>query len=65
MGYSPLNMSVNVSVVQLMQDDFVTTVQETLEFLDLSPEHLELEITESKLMQSYDLVLPKLKQLRI
>ena len=32
MGYSPLNMSVNVSVVQLMQDDFVTTVQETLEF---------------------------------
>lgn len=64
MGYSPLNMSVNVSVVQLMQDDFVTTVQETLEFLDLSPEHLELEITESTLMQSYDLVLPKLKQLR-
>ena len=32
--------------------------------MDLSPEHLELEITESTLMQSYDLVLPKLKQLR-
>jgi len=64
LGYYPLNISVNVSVIQLMQDDFVTTVQETLDFLDLAPEHLELEITESMLMKSYDLVLPKLKELR-
>jgi len=64
MGYSHLNMSVNVSIVQLMQDDFVPTVQDTLEFLELSPEHLELEITESMLMESYDKVLPKLEKLR-
>lgn len=64
MGYSPLNISVNVSVIQLMQDDFVPTVQETLEFLNLAPEHLELEITESMLIKSLQLVLPKLEQLR-
>ncbi|HHY83668.1 MAG TPA: bifunctional diguanylate cyclase/phosphodiesterase [Clostridiales bacterium] len=64
MGYSPLNMSVNVSIIQLMQDDFVPTVQDTLEFLELSPENLELEITESLLMESFDLVMPKLEELR-
>lgn len=64
MGYGPLNMSINVSVVQLMQADFVSTVQETLEFLELAPEHLELEITESMLMETLHLVLPKLEQLK-
>jgi EAL domain-containing protein (putative c-di-GMP-specific phosphodiesterase class I) len=63
-GYHPLNISVNVSVMQLMQDDFVTMVQETLEFLELAPEHLELEITESMLMKSFQILAPKLEQLR-
>ena len=64
MGYSPLNISVNVSVMQLLKDDFVTTVRETLEFLELAPEHLELEITESMLMKSLHLIIPKLQELR-
>lgn len=64
MGYGPLNMSINVSVVQLMQADFVSAVQETLNFLDLAPEHLELEITESILIETLQLVRPKLEQLR-
>lgn len=64
MGYSPLSVSVNISIIQLMQDDFVPTVQETLEFLELAPERLELEITESLLMESLDTVLPKLEELR-
>ena len=64
MGYSPLNISVNVSVMQLLKDDFVTTVRETLEFLELAPEHLELEITESILMKSLHLIIPKLQELR-
>ena len=63
MGYSPLNISVNVSVIQLMQDDFVPTVQETLEFLTW-PRAFGTEITESMLIKSLQLVLPKLEQLR-
>jgi diguanylate cyclase (GGDEF)-like protein len=64
MGYAPLGISVNISVLQLLQDDFVPLVQETLEFLELDPEHLELEITESILMESFDQVKPKLEALR-
>lgn len=64
MGYPHLNISVNVSVMQLMQEDFVATVQETLEFLELAPEHLELEITESMLMKSFQKIIPKLQELR-
>jgi diguanylate cyclase (GGDEF)-like protein len=62
-GYAPLSISVNVSVIQLLQDDFVPLVQETLEFLEIKPVYLELEITESILMK-FELVKPKLEQLR-
>lgn len=53
-GYTELYISVNVSMIQLMEKDFATKVMETLEFLGLEPEHLELEITESILMESYE-----------
>ncbi|MGI6538305.1 MAG: putative bifunctional diguanylate cyclase/phosphodiesterase [Caldicoprobacterales bacterium] len=63
-GYPDLNISINISIIQLLQDDFVTTVQETLDFLELNPQQLELEITESMFMESFKLSLPKLEQLR-
>lgn len=62
-GYAPLSISVNVSVIQLLQDDFVSLVQETLDFLEINPEYLELEITESILMR-FELVKPKIEELR-
>ena len=64
MGYASLGVSVNVSVTQLMQNDFVALVQETLEFLEIAPGRLELEITESILMESFQLVRPRLEELR-
>lgn len=61
---SNLRISVNISVRQLMQDDFVDTVMSILRQTGLDPELLELELTESKLVESIDFNLKKLHELR-
>lgn len=58
------NISVNISVIQLVQDDFVKVVKKVLKETCLSPELLELEITESVIMESQELVTEKIKILR-
>jgi len=58
------NIAVNISVVQLMQEDFVDRVIEILDSVGLSPSYLELEITESILMESHQVVVSKLNLLR-
>jgi len=50
-GYRPLRIAVNVSGHQIRQSNFVEMVAETLRGAGLSPDHLELEITESTIMQ--------------
>ncbi|NLK87536.1 MAG: EAL domain-containing protein [Clostridiaceae bacterium] len=57
-------ISVNISVIQLMQADFVSTVVDTLTNTGLAPSLLELEITESKLVETVDINLKKLHELR-
>lgn len=67
-GYTDLIMSVNVSILQLLQENFVDSVRRVLEFIDMDPKFLELEITESILMESYQSIiniLNKLKELGI
>jgi len=56
-------VSVNISMIQLLQEDFVERVMNTLNELDLDPNFLELELTESILMQSFDIVIGKLNKL--
>jgi len=63
-GHGNINMAVNISIIQLMQDDFVQTILHLLDFINLKPQHLELEITESIFMKSYGLTNHKLEQLR-
>ncbi len=57
-------ISVNISVVQLMQADFVTMVIDTLESTGLEPDLLELELTESKLLEIVESNMEKLLILR-
>jgi diguanylate cyclase (GGDEF)-like protein len=57
-------ISVNISVIQLMQADFVSMVEEVLKNTGLEPSLLELEITESKLIETVDANLKKLYELR-
>lgn len=63
-GYGTYTIAVNISVVQMVQDDFVDTVIRVLEQTGLGPEYLELEITESVIIESYDIVVPKLDYLK-
>jgi diguanylate cyclase (GGDEF)-like protein len=63
-GHDKLSVSVNISMVQLLQDDFVNKVTEILDYAGLNPEYLELEITESVLMESCDALEGKLKLLK-
>jgi diguanylate cyclase (GGDEF)-like protein len=63
-GLSHLTMSVNISMLQLLQSDFNELVLDTLQASGLEPEYLELEITESILVESYECVSSKLAELR-
>lgn len=49
-GLPPVPISVNVSVKQLQQDDFVSTVHDVLRDTGLSAEWLDLELTETAAM---------------
>lgn len=63
-GYSHLTIAVNISMLQLLQENFIDTVMQIIESVDLDPKLLELEITESILMESYEAIGAKLEQLR-
>jgi len=64
MGYEDVSISVNVSVIQLMQDDFVENVNNVLRQYGLKPSNLQLEITESILMENIDFNLKRIRELR-
>jgi diguanylate cyclase (GGDEF)-like protein/PAS domain S-box-containing protein len=51
-GHPALRISVNVSVLQFNRPDWVATVRSALQEAQLAPEALELEITESLLLES-------------
>lgn len=49
-GLPPIIMAVNISAKQLYHCSFVSTIKEIIEETGLSPKYLELEITESMMM---------------
>jgi EAL domain-containing protein (putative c-di-GMP-specific phosphodiesterase class I) len=57
-------IAVNISVIQLMQDNFVTMIKDILTELAFPPALLELEITESVIMESAEMLRDKFEQLR-
>jgi EAL domain-containing protein (putative c-di-GMP-specific phosphodiesterase class I) len=62
-GIPPLSMAVNLSARQLEQKEFPDTVLRILEETRLSVSSLELELTETALMDSFDRVSPALERL--
>jgi EAL domain-containing protein (putative c-di-GMP-specific phosphodiesterase class I) len=63
-GFPDLRMAVNLSGHQLRLSNLVETVARVLEETGLSPTHLELEITESTIMQDDDATIAAFEQLR-
>lgn len=55
-GYTDMRISVNVSILQIRNPQFVDQVRLVLETTGLNPAYLELEVTESvAVMEAYDL----------
>ncbi len=52
MGLQPIEISVNLSVRQFQQPNLVSTIANILKQVQLEPDYLELEITESITMQN-------------
>ncbi|TLX12966.1 EAL domain-containing protein [Rhizobium sp. MHM7A] len=64
MGLTPLTIAVNVSAKQFADPDFASHVAEALERNRLQSRWLELEVTESVVMQDVDRALAMMEQLR-
>jgi len=63
-GYVNMTVSVNVSRLQLLQDDFVDFVADTIEMAKIDPGSLEIDIAEAVLVESYEAVAEKIKLLK-
>jgi diguanylate cyclase (GGDEF)-like protein len=63
-GFEELTVSVNISILQLLQADFPDIVNEKLRMYQVEPYRLELEITESILMESFERIASRLQRLR-
>lgn len=63
-GFGHLSISINISGLQILQENFIEMVKSTLKAQKVDPHRLTLEITESVFMDSLDLVNAKMEQLR-
>jgi EAL domain-containing protein (putative c-di-GMP-specific phosphodiesterase class I) len=65
MGLPPMRIAVNVSTRQFLHNDLVTDVTHALQTSRLEAEWLELEITESLLMQNPDYAASVMEKIRL
>ena len=63
-GLTKIGLAVNVSAIDLRRTDLTDTIANTLIRNGLSPQYLELEVTESMVMQDVDVVIGTLHRLR-
>jgi len=63
-GYKPMRVAVNISGLQFKQKGFVKTVRHALDSTALDPCYLELELTESILMDTTEQAITWLKELK-
>jgi diguanylate cyclase (GGDEF)-like protein/PAS domain S-box-containing protein len=61
---SPAGVSVNVSAIQFAQPDFIETVSAALKSAGLSPDRLDLELTESVILRNIGLGVARIEKLR-
>ena len=63
-GLAPLRMAVNLSARQLSKPDLLADIIRILDETGLAPEYLEMEITESSLMERADDAIATLNEMR-
>ncbi len=63
-GHTDMHVSINVSMLQLLQADFPSIARAAVAEAGITPAQVEIEVTESVLMESREQVLPVLHLLR-
>jgi diguanylate cyclase (GGDEF)-like protein len=64
MGFGPLHISVNLSSQQFKQQNLPKSISNILKDLDLEPDNLELEITESIFMENAEPIIAQVHELK-
>ena len=60
----PFKVCINISSVQLNQENFVESVQQLIQMFDVNPELIELELSENLFINDYQSLNDKIKTLR-
>ena len=60
----PLRISINISATQFYKDNFITFLKDQLAEFQVDPHMVELELTESVLMQNVEKVLKSLHEIK-
>ncbi len=63
-GSEMKRLAVNVSVIQFRQNDFVSKVTDIITQTGIEPSMLEIELTESVIIEKMDMIIEKMKQLK-
>ncbi|MGL4774265.1 MAG: putative bifunctional diguanylate cyclase/phosphodiesterase [Clostridium sp.] len=63
-GYDNFKIAVNVSEVQLRYDNIIDDLEELIAEYDVPPKYIEIEITESVLMKSFDKNIHRLEKIK-
>lgn len=63
-GYEPMRISVNVSSRQFRSRNFVSMLQDIMQTEGVSPDYLELELTESLLVENADQAIEVMRELK-
>jgi len=63
-GYEPGHISINLSPIELHQENFIERIQETLTRLECDPAWLELEITEGYTMKNPEEAIKMLERIK-
>lgn len=64
MGFNHIRVDVNISMIHLLQENFVSSVLDIIEETGIKGENLELELTETVLMENFQIGNERLKELR-
>ena len=63
-GFDNISIAVNISAMQLLRDDFVDDVRKTVDSVGADLNLLEFEITESVLIENFELINQKLEDVK-
>ena len=63
-GFPPFRMAINISMYQFVQKDFIKMLKGVLDEVGLAPEYVELELTESIVMQNLEYTASTLNELK-